>query len=171
MNGKILRLHLLLLIIVVALSQCRQKTTEQTSPNVDGTPQQVEIPDVLTGYINLKDALVATDFDAAKKAAEVFKVAVTGKIDAGFETAINSVTDKIIEATAVEDQRIYFEQVSTLMYALAENGQFEGQKLYKQFCPMAFDNKGAYWLSLDENILNPYFGDKMLKCGYVEEVL
>jgi hypothetical protein len=43
--------------------------------------------------------------------------------------------------------------------------------IYKQFCPMAFDNKGAYWLSSNEEIMNPYFGDKMLHCGKVEETV
>ena len=36
---------------------------------------------------------------------------------------------------------------------------------------MAFDNKGADWLQLDEDLLNPYFGDAMLKCGEVKEVI
>ena len=30
---------------------------------------------------------------------------------------------------------------------------------------MAFDNKGAYWLSEEKEIRNPYFGSKMLTCG------
>jgi hypothetical protein len=33
---------------------------------------------------------------------------------------------------------------------------------------MAFNNKGAYWISSSKDILNPYFGDKMLKCGRVD---
>ena len=35
---------------------------------------------------------------------------------------------------------------------------------------MAFNNEGAYWLSKNENILNPYFGEKMLTCGYTQEI-
>lgn len=31
-------------------------------------------------------------------------------------------------------------------------------------------NEGAYWLS-DQQIRNPYFGEKMLTCGSVEEKL
>lgn len=42
---------------------------------------------------------------------------------------------------------------------------------FRQFCPMAFDYKGAYWLSDSDEILNPYFGDEMLTCGNVEEEL
>jgi hypothetical protein len=36
---------------------------------------------------------------------------------------------------------------------------------------MAFDDQGADWLSAEEQIRNPYFGDKMLKCGLVEQDL
>jgi len=43
--------------------------------------------------------------------------------------------------------------------------------VYKQYCPMAFDGKGAFWLSSSEEIRNPYYGDKMLKCGRVEETI
>jgi Cu(I)/Ag(I) efflux system membrane fusion protein len=39
--------------------------------------------------------------------------------------------------------------------------------VYKEYCPMAFDNKGAYWLSESEEIRNPYFGKSMLTCGEV----
>jgi Cu(I)/Ag(I) efflux system membrane fusion protein len=41
----------------------------------------------------------------------------------------------------------------------------------KAFCPMAFDNKGAYWLQEDDTIANPYFGDAMLRCGEIKDVL
>ena len=40
--------------------------------------------------------------------------------------------------------------------------------IYKQYCPMALNNTGGYWLSSEEKILNPYFGDKMLKCGKID---
>jgi Cu(I)/Ag(I) efflux system membrane fusion protein len=36
---------------------------------------------------------------------------------------------------------------------------------------MAFDNKGAGWLQLDDQTRNPYFGDQMLQCGGVEEII
>jgi hypothetical protein len=36
---------------------------------------------------------------------------------------------------------------------------------------MAFDDKGAYWLSAESEIKNPYFGKKMLECGEVTDSL
>ena len=39
--------------------------------------------------------------------------------------------------------------------------------LYIVHCPMAFDDKGGDWLSKVPTVLNPYFGDEMLRCGSV----
>jgi Cu(I)/Ag(I) efflux system membrane fusion protein len=36
---------------------------------------------------------------------------------------------------------------------------------------MAFDDKGAHWLQLGENIENPYFGSQMYRCGSVKKLL
>ena len=46
-----------------------------------------------------------------------------------------------------------------------------GGTIYKKFCPMAFNNDGAYWYADVEEIKNPYFGDKMLKCGSVKKTI
>jgi Cu(I)/Ag(I) efflux system membrane fusion protein len=43
--------------------------------------------------------------------------------------------------------------------------------LYVQHCPMADNNEGAYWLSREKDIRNPYFGSKMLRCGSVKQML
>jgi len=44
-----------------------------------------------------------------------------------------------------------------------------GQVLYKDFCPMYNDGKGAFWLSETKKISNPYFGKSMSTCGVVKE--
>jgi Cu(I)/Ag(I) efflux system membrane fusion protein len=36
---------------------------------------------------------------------------------------------------------------------------------------MAFEGKGAYWLSENKDIRNPYFGKKMIDCGDTRETL
>jgi Cu(I)/Ag(I) efflux system membrane fusion protein len=36
---------------------------------------------------------------------------------------------------------------------------------------MADRNNGARWLSKEQKVLNPYFGEAMLKCGSVKEEL
>ena len=32
-------------------------------------------------------------------------------------------------------------------------------------------NNGAYWLSKQEKVINPYFGEAMLTCGEVKQVI
>jgi hypothetical protein len=68
----------------------------------------------------------------------------------------------------IEHQREHFVSLSEGMYALAK--AFGGGKtLYHDHCPMAQNGKGAMWLSETKEIKNPYFGDKMMECGSVEE--
>jgi len=69
----------------------------------------------------------------------------------------------------VEEQRKAFKAISEKIYELASSDKLEFNTLYKQYCPMAFDNTGAFWLSDSKEILNPYFGEKMLKCASVKE--
>ena len=44
---------------------------------------------------------------------------------------------------------------------------------YLKYVPvhMAFDSKGAYWISDSKSIQNPYMGSKMQTCGEVKEEL
>lgn len=112
-------------------------------------------------YFDLKDALVKSDAYSAKKIAEImvkyFKDEKQMKL-----------AQQIVEnENDIETQREAF-------YALSQNfdtifsENITAGKLYKQYCPMAFDGKGAFWLSQSKEIMNPYFGDKMLHCGSIQ---
>ena len=37
------------------------------------------------------------------------------------------------------------------------------------YCPMALDDKGAYWLQKSPELVNPYFGSQMLHCGDIKK--
>ena len=43
--------------------------------------------------------------------------------------------------------------------------------IYYQYCPMALENKGGYWLSDSGVVRNPYLGSKMLSCGSTKETI
>lgn len=133
----------------------------------------------LTAYYDVKDALVATDAVRAKAGATKL-VAALAKVDA----AKLSTTDKkalamaktkataITKTTDVDVQREQFDGLSTSMIALAKAtkpAKRGGAPTYVQFCPMAAEGKGASWLSDKKEVRNPYYGDKMLKCGSVKE--
>ncbi|WP_315815210.1 DUF3347 domain-containing protein [Paraflavitalea speifideaquila] len=71
---------------------------------------------------------------------------------------------------AIKHQREHFEKMSKDVYELII-GFGAGKPVYKTFCPMAFDNKGAYWISTAAAVKNPYFGKEMLTCGEVQEAI
>ena len=55
------------------------------------------------------------------------------------------------------------------MIAVTESFDPFDSTIYLQHCPMADNENGADWLSLDKEIKNPYFGASMLKCGEVKQ--
>ena len=86
--------------------------------------------------------------------------------------AMRSHAQLLAEAGDIETARQQFSFFTQALVRVVKSfGLPEGQTFYQQYCPMAFDNAGAYWISDEEAILNPYFGDAMLRCGYVETEL
>lgn len=78
-------------------------------------------------------------------------------------------SQKIIELESLKEQRKQFVFLSdNLIKALKVFG-LEKDEIFVQYCPM-FEN-GAFWLSKNKEILNPYFGKKMLKCGETKETI
>ncbi|PIB28961.1 DUF3347 domain-containing protein [Maribacter sp. 4G9] len=116
-------------------------------------------------YQKLRVALVETAPDKAKVAAEEMKAAVGESF-----TEISTLADEISKAGDVEKQREQFSQLTEKVEPIFK-GSIEGGEIYKQFCPMAFEGKGGYWISDASEIRNPYYGDKMLTCGKVTETI
>ncbi|MEH0158678.1 DUF3347 domain-containing protein [Limibacter armeniacum] len=126
--------------------------------------EQVQV--LLDGYLPIKDALVKTDAKAAQKAASEF----AEKLSEEAFAAIKDVAGQVAATDDVEAQRTSFEVLSEKVYEVVKTADVTAP-IYKQYCPMAFDNKGAFWLSSEKEIRNPYFGDKMLTCGMVKETI
>ncbi|MBZ9632143.1 DUF3347 domain-containing protein [Salegentibacter sp. LM13S] len=115
-------------------------------------------------YVEIKDAFVNTDAEAASnKAAELAK-------KAGENEEITSVAKRISESDDVNMQREEFSKLTAAMESVLQDA-LESGEIYKQYCPMAFEGKGDYWFSNSKDIFNPYYGDKMLKCGRVEATI
>ncbi len=124
-----------------------------------------KVEEVYNRYIDLKTALVNTNSSDAAAAAEQL---MTAFANVGVEEEALTAAQTMTEAgDDVEGQRVAFETVTKHVEAMLQ-GALKSGTIYKQFCPMAFDNKGAYWLSNSNEIYNPYFGDVMLRCGRVD---
>jgi hypothetical protein len=68
----------------------------------------------------------------------------------------------------ITHQREHFALLSNDIYDLAKAFGAE-QVLYRFYCPMVDNGKGAYWISETKEIKNPYFGKKMPTCGSIKE--
>jgi Cu(I)/Ag(I) efflux system membrane fusion protein len=149
-----------------------------------GPKQTDDMMQMLASYYELKDALVATDTakaDAAaarlSSAAEQFKNSAASLPQ---YTAMQPKVEHILKASdsilserseSIETQRAHFDGISDAMFAVLQEAKLRNGGVYRQHCPMAFEDKGAYWLSAESEIKNPYYGKKMLECGEVTDSL
>lgn len=159
----------------------KEKASMKMDIGVDAKFKE-QISNVVTAYLTLKDAFVATNPKLAVSKAKAVKVAMF-KVDMALlkgdnhmmwmnmKKPIDGNLDKIIAFTQVEAQRLAFADLSDAVYKTIKMFDVTGLNVYYQFCPMARDNTGAYWLSLEEEIKNPYFGEAMLTCGETKETL
>ena len=119
-------------------------------------------------YTHLKNALVASDVKEAKTAGEELETELNGI--KGCENTAKTVST-IADQADIEQQRAHFISVSADIIAMLKHAEISSGKMYVAFCPMADAGKGAYWMSSNKAIENPYYGDKMMKCGEVKEVI
>lgn len=141
-----------------------------------------QVAALLPPYLKLKDALVQTDSKGAAKAAKEVKTAL-GKVDmklvkgdahnAWMEMLgeLNSSADTMSSSSDIEVQRKSFSAFTDKFYGAIQQFNVSGLEAYYQYCPMAFNNKGGYWISKSQQIQNPYFGDKMMRCGETKSEL
>ncbi len=143
---------------------------------------QEQLKAVFNEYNNLKDALVKEDSKSTSANATTLLNKLS-KVDMkllsdnkahnhwmSLEIEIQSSATSISKTSNIKAQRDHFKHLSSqLINAVQLFGVNE--KVYVEFCPMADKNKGAYWLSKEEKVINPYFGEAMLTCGEVKQVI
>lgn len=169
-------LQLGLLFISVLLISCKENKSSSTENSKNSESKSMvdlegsdisfsnlETKKVFQNYIQLRNALINSDADGAKKAASDM-VSLTGGASGNYQ----EVASLISSSDDLEAQRVLFSELTTVLEPMIKD-KLSGGKVYKQFCPMAFNNDGAYWLSMESEIRNPYFGSKMLTCGKVTE--
>ncbi len=137
---------------------------------------------VIDGYLAMQVALAADNPEAAIEAANEGLNALGG-VDMGLVTGddhmawmkqageLKVLFTAVAGADGIEAVRAKFSLLSESMGVLLSRFGVPAGRLYKAWCPMAFDNRGASWIQNGEEISNPYFGDMMLRCGEIKEVL
>lgn len=138
---------------------------------------QKEFYDVVDTYLVLKDALVASDKATASKKAATMQKLMEKMSEKNKEALKGSWDDlytqikRISAGGGLNDQRDAFALISEKIIGILGEFKEPHATLYVQRCPMAFNNSGAFWISSEDEIKNPYYGDAMLGCGEVKKVL
>lgn len=158
-------------------SMMQQDSSEKSVPST----QKLSLDEALEktfqssilAYAALKDAMVQSDSILAvsksndfRKALEEISISQRKQLDNSWAT-LHKASKGINANVTLEKQRQNFEIISNAMISIVQQFNYLQQNVYVQFCPMANNDKGAYWLSLEQEIRNPYFGDAMLTCGNV----
>ena len=164
----------------------------QAKPSMMGLPSEIETGPVppafrqqftaaLAAYLGVWRALAKDDFDAAASASRDLATAVAlvdlRLLDAqarnewqGQHSALSASVAQLAKARTIDDQRKGFAAMAKALAAAVKRfGHALGKPVYQMRCPMAFANRGALWLQDSQDVLNPYFGAAMLKCGEAVE--
>ncbi|RRN77445.1 DUF3347 domain-containing protein [Pseudoxanthomonas sp. SGD-10] len=116
-------------------------------------------------YLHLKDALIEHDNEGAQKRAE----GLANALAAAEQSSIAEQAVKIKEAAGLEEKRALLDKLSGQLTEYFKANKPSSGTIYVQHCPMANNDNGGSWLASEKQIRNPYYGDKMMACGTVEE--
>jgi Cu(I)/Ag(I) efflux system membrane fusion protein len=147
-----------------------------------GAPQAFgkQLAVLVKSYFALQEALAADQpAEAAKLAAQARTV--LKQVDMGLLTghahmlwmehlkALDSGLQTLADQKDLKQQREAFSLVSAQLTRTVQAFPVADTKIYQAFCPMAFGNQGAFWLQNGKQIVNPYFGAMMLRCGEIRQ--
>ncbi len=157
------------------------ETAEETPNYKSSTPEKFtkQLNELILTYFNLKDELVASDVNTTKKFSEklnknlenIDMTLLKGEAHVYWMKQMQLIQkygEKITFSDDIDKQRTNFELLSTAIINSSKAFGIE-TNAFVLYCPMAFENEGAFWLSKESSITNPYFGDEMLTCGTVKD--
>ena len=140
-----------------------RKAKKETADIADASFVDGMTGKVWHNYLQVRMALTASDSNGVQTAA--------GNMAEAFgpdRLEIKNLAQQLADTEDLDKQRKLFSDVGKLIGPLFTDALSEGT-IYKKFCPMAFNNKGGYWYSDVSEIRNPYFADRMLRCGSIAE--
>ncbi len=136
-----------------------------------------QIDKVLTAYFDIQTALSEDNAKTVQKQSKNLQKALK-TVDMGLLSGrahivwmkdladLNKQSKALESSSDINRQREAFYLLSESLTSVVKHFGTSGEQAVLQFyCPMAFSNRGAHWLQNKKGVLNPYFGQMMLKCG------
>lgn len=185
-------MRLSIFLVIIAFLACNEATKRPVAESQDSNPLKApyaaqfydSLHVTMEAYYNLTDGLSQSNNTYTNKWAAILKQHVdslplsvlemdSAKLDA-MDMAVGSISAELAGLLGEKDleaKRAGFEAVSDMLYDIIQLTGLKGNTIYRQYCPMAFNDRGAYWMSRSNRKQNPYFGNDMLGCVEVTDSL
>ncbi len=144
---------------------------------------KLRIDGLVAAYFQIHQALSHDDFKSAVGGAQSF-LAALGEVDMkdlkgkahmawmNEQKKLEQYAETVKSAGNIEDFRAQFDDLSDALYAVTKKfGTGSSLSIYRFYCSMANEGRGAYWLQDKPETENPYYGKAMLKCGSQKEII
>lgn len=181
-----------IILVITAFFACNEAAKQPAATQADNgplkAPYATEFYDSLQvtmdAYYDLTDGLSQGNATYTDKWAAILKQHIDSlplellQVDSArlgvLHTATGSISAELsglLGEKELEEKRAGFESVSDMLYDIIQTTGLKGKTIYRQYCPMAFNDRGAYWLAGSSKKQNPYFGNGMLGCVEVTDSL
>ena len=195
MNRRVLIFSVLIISILVVFEFCGTRPDQDKVVEQKPSPLNVSqnsgtfnesFSNLLLTYYSLKEAFVNADTSKVNSAAvqlmeradslnaDEIKGDTSGTIRETakyFAVTISGSAKAMAGENKMQDKLREFNMITDALWGLTRTVKYDGQKVYYQFCSLAFDNTGGYWLSDKIDAGNPYITDKTKNCSEVNDSL
>jgi len=139
---------------------------------------RAKLGDLAGHLVEATGALADDDADSAQAAAPALRAALDAVPMAALDeaghaawmplaTGLGDALDRFEAAQDLEGLRAALHDATDAVIASLDTFGWEGEGESPAVfhCPMAFDGAGADWIGLGGDVLNPWYGARMLRCG------
>lgn len=127
-----------------------------------------EITAAYKQYNAIKSAIFQSKGDLVREEAKKLITSLE-KLEGG--EAVHKAANELAASSSPDSRKAAFSELSSKMASFLEAGKLAEDQLYLAHCPMANNNSGGFWIHHEKEVINPFFGGKMLKCGSIKETI
>lgn len=139
---------------------------------------------LLTAYLQLKDQLVAEKDSGIAQSTRALVLASDSlqlselQADSNlvqtafsYSDGISSEAQGLLGENNLLSKRRSFQMISDQLYDLIRTVQYQQKPMYRFYCSKAFEDQGAYWISDQKALANPYQPNLKPICAEIKDTI
>ncbi len=186
-----INLFCLFLLFSLACNQPSQKNgmtgnngDKMLQPSANSSLFNQSFDSLLMAYLQLKNQLVAEKDSGIAQAARALILAsdslkiseLKADIDLvqttfSYSDGISSEAQGLLGENNILSKRRSFQMISDQLFDLIRTVQYNQTILYRFYCDKAFEDQGAFWISDQTSLNNPYQSMSKAPCGEIKDTL